>query len=25
MKLLDISIEKVNLNGGAVAMGHPVG
>ena len=25
MKLLDISPEKVNVNGGAVALGHPIG
>ena len=25
MKLLDISVDKVNVNGGAVAMGHPIG
>lgn len=25
MKLLDIGIEKINVNGGAVALGHPVG
>ena len=25
MKLLDISADKVNVNGGAVAMGHPIG
>lgn len=25
MKLLDLSEDKVNLFGGAVAMGHPVG
>lgn len=25
MKLLDIGIEQVNVNGGAVAMGHPIG
>ena len=25
MKLLDISDTKVNVHGGAVAMGHPIG
>jgi len=25
MKLLDIGLDKVNLNGGAVALGHPIG
>ena len=25
MKLLDADVEKVNVNGGAVAMGHPLG
>lgn len=25
MKLLDIPIEKVNVHGGAVALGHPIG
>lgn len=25
MKLLDISAEKTNIYGGAVAMGHPIG
>lgn len=25
MKLLDIDISKVNVNGGAVALGHPIG
>jgi acetyl-CoA C-acetyltransferase len=25
MKLLDIGDEKVNVHGGAVAMGHPIG
>jgi acetyl-CoA C-acetyltransferase len=25
MKLLDISDKKVNVNGGAVALGHPIG
>lgn len=25
MKLLDIDISKINVNGGAVALGHPVG
>lgn len=25
MKLLDLSQEKVNIFGGAVAMGHPIG
>jgi len=25
MKLLDLDHEKVNVNGGAVAMGHPIG
>lgn len=25
MKLLDLSMEKVNVNGGAVALGHPIG
>lgn len=25
MKLLDIDIEKVNIYGGAVALGHPIG
>jgi acetyl-CoA C-acetyltransferase len=25
MKLLDIPLEKVNVNGGAVALGHPIG
>lgn len=25
MKLLDIDISKINLHGGAVALGHPVG
>lgn len=25
MKLLDISDEKVNIYGGAVSMGHPIG
>jgi acetyl-CoA C-acetyltransferase len=24
MQLLDISIEKVNINGGAIALGHPI-
>jgi acetyl-CoA C-acetyltransferase len=24
-KLLDLDIEKINVNGGAVALGHPVG
>jgi acetyl-CoA C-acetyltransferase len=25
MKLLDIGLDKMNVNGGAVAMGHPIG
>jgi len=25
MKLLDIAEDKVNVHGGAVAMGHPIG
>lgn len=25
MKLLDLNPEKVNVNGGAVALGHPIG
>lgn len=25
MKLLDLSMDKVNVNGGAVALGHPIG
>lgn len=25
MKLLDLPIEKVNVNGGAIALGHPLG
>ena len=25
MKLLDIPEDKINLHGGAVAMGHPIG
>lgn len=25
MKLLDIDHERVNVNGGAVALGHPIG
>lgn len=25
MKLMDIDIDKVNVNGGAVALGHPIG
>lgn len=25
MKLLDLDIEKVNIFGGAVALGHPIG
>lgn len=25
MKLLDLPIERVNVNGGAVSLGHPVG
>lgn len=25
MKLLDLPFEKVNVNGGAIALGHPVG
>ncbi len=25
MKLLDIGLDKVNLNGGAVALGHSIG
>lgn len=25
MKLLDLPIEKVNVNGGAIALGHPIG
>ena len=25
MKLLDIDIDRVNVNGGAVSLGHPVG
>lgn len=25
MKLLDIGLDKVNVNGGAVALGHPIG
>mgnify|MGYP001077168451 CR=1 FL=1 len=25
MKLLDVGIENINVNGGAVALGHPVG
>lgn len=25
MKLLDIDISKINVNGGAIALGHPIG
>jgi len=25
MKLLDVGLEKMNVNGGAVALGHPIG
>jgi len=25
MKLLDIGLDKMNVNGGAVALGHPIG
>lgn len=25
MKLLDLSLDKINVNGGAVALGHPIG
>jgi acetyl-CoA acetyltransferase len=25
MKLLDIDLSKINVNGGAVALGHPIG
>lgn len=25
LKLIDIDIKKVNVNGGAVALGHPIG
>lgn len=25
MKLLDLDIEKINVNGGAIALGHPIG
>lgn len=25
MKLLDIPIDRVNVNGGALALGHPIG
>jgi acetyl-CoA acyltransferase len=25
MKLLDLDPERVNVNGGAVALGHPIG
>ncbi len=25
MKLLDLSVERVNVNGGAIALGHPIG
>lgn len=25
MKLLDLSVDRVNVNGGAIALGHPVG
>jgi len=25
MKLMDIDINRINVNGGAVALGHPIG
>jgi len=25
LKLMDLDVEKVNVNGGAIAMGHPIG
>jgi acetyl-CoA C-acetyltransferase len=25
MKLLDLDIEKINVHGGAIALGHPIG
>ncbi len=25
LKLLDLDVNKVNINGGAISMGHPIG